>query len=34
MEKELAAVPIRKPLEGQLVSGAQCRKEVRLIDLS
>jgi hypothetical protein len=34
MEKELAAVAIREALEGQLVSGAKCRKKRRLIDLS
>ena len=26
MHEELAAVPIREPLEGPLVSGAKCRK--------
>jgi hypothetical protein len=33
MHQELAAEPIRKPLESQLVSGAKCRKKRRLIDL-
>jgi hypothetical protein len=34
MNQELAAVPIREPLEGELVSGAEGRKKRRLIDLS
>jgi hypothetical protein len=33
MHEELAAVAIRESLEGQLVSGAECRKKRRLIDL-
>src|SRR3989441_5598438 len=34
MQEKLSAVPIRKPLEGQLVSGTECRKKRRVIDLS
>ena len=34
MHQKLRAVAIREPLEGQLVSGAKCRKKRRLIDLS
>jgi hypothetical protein len=34
MEKELAAVAIREPLEGHLVPGAECWKKGRLVDLS
>ena len=34
MHQELPTVTIGEALEGQLVSGAECRKERRLIDLS
>src|SRR5438105_11980552 len=34
MQQELTAVAIRQPLEGQFVSGAECRKQRGLIDLS
>jgi hypothetical protein len=34
MQQELSTVPIREPLEGELVSGAEGRKKRRLIDLS
>jgi hypothetical protein len=34
MHQELPTVAIGEALEGQLVSGAECRKERRLIDLS
>ena len=34
MQQELPTVAIGEALEGQLVSGAECRKERRLIDVS
>src|SRR5260370_16000368 len=34
MQQELPTVAIGETLEGQLVSGAECRKERRLVDLS
>jgi hypothetical protein len=34
MHQELPTVAIGEALEGQLVSGAECRKERRLIDVS